>query len=280
VLNIPNLLTLAVIFGFMWTAVSLLPSVVRLFQERYRLRVTGLSRELDKFFVHIQASHLIGGALGLGAVLGILTQSWVLGGSAAIAAVFVPRIVLAIWKSVRSAQFEAQFMDALGLISNALKSGLDIATGVELVATNMTPPVSEEFGLVLNAYRLGAPLEGALVDMTRRIRSRVLETAVSAINIQRETGGNLVKTFDQMIQTVREETKLQKKVRALSAQGKLQVAVLAVLPWGLAVFLYFISPDMFTPVLQSPAGQAILIALIVWEIIGILITKRIVTVDV
>ena len=62
-------------------------------------------------------------------------------------------------------------MDALILISNALRSGLDIASGIELVASNLKPPISEEFGLVLNAYRLGAPLERALMDMTTRIQS-------------------------------------------------------------------------------------------------------------
>ena len=77
---------------------------------------------------------------------------------------------------MRSTQFDAQLMDALILINNAMRSGLDISTGIELVATNMKPPISEEFGLVLNAYRLGASLDSALMELTRRIRSRPLET--------------------------------------------------------------------------------------------------------
>jgi tight adherence protein B len=171
-------------------------------------------------------------------------------------------------------------MDALILVNNAMRSGLDIASGIELITTNLKPPISEEFGTVLNTYRLGGSLESALSDMTRRIRSRSLETAVGAILIQREMGGNLVKTFEQLIQTIREESKLQKKVQALSAQGRTQIAFLAVFPWGLALLFYMLSPDMIGPALRNPLGQVILIGLIIWEGIGILVTKRIVTVDV
>lgn len=171
-------------------------------------------------------------------------------------------------------------MDALVLMGNALRSGLDIATGIELVTTNMKPPISEEFGLVLNAYRLGSSLEDSLLAMTRRIRSRTLDTVVVAIILQRETGGNLVKTFEQLILTIREENKLQKKVKALSAQGRTQIGFLAVFPWIMAVVIYFMSPEMVKPALEQSWGQFALAGMVVWELIGLVITKRIVTVDV
>src|SRR5205085_7945807 len=102
--------------------------------------------------------------------------------------------------------------------------------GIERVAVSSKPPISEEFGLVLNAYRLGTPLEVALMDLTERINSRTLETVIYAINIQRETGGNIIKTFDQLVMTIREETKLQKKARSTSAQARAQIVVPAGFP--------------------------------------------------
>ena len=191
-----------------------------------------------------------------------------------------PKIILTIWKDIRSSQVDAQLMDALLVISNSLKSGLDIAAGIERIATTMPPPISEEFGLVLNAYRLGAPLESALMDLTSRIRSRALETAVYAITIQRETGGNLIKTFDQLVLTIREEGKLQKKVKALTAQGRMQIFFLAGFPWALALLFFFLSPDFMQPALAKPWGQSVVLFLLVWEAIGILVTKKIVTVDI
>jgi len=268
------------VFSFMLTVVNLLPSVVSTFQARYKDRFGHLSREMDSFFIHLKATYIVIGSIALGIVLGVVTGSWILGITLAILGVFAPKIALAVWKNIRSAQVENQLMDALVLINNALRSGLDIASGIELITTNMKPPISEEFGTVLNAYRLGGSLETALVDLTRRVRSRPLETAVGAVLIQREMGGNLVKTFEQLIQTIREEAKLQKKVKALSAQGRTQIAFLAVFPWGLAVLFYMLSPDMFGPALVNPIGQAVLVGLAIWEAIGILVTKRLVAVDV
>jgi tight adherence protein B len=213
-------------------------------------------------------------------VLGWVTGSWVLAGFFLVVGLVAPKMALTVWKNVRSAQFDEQLMDALILIGNALRSGLDIATGVELVATNMKPPISEEFGLALNSYRLGGSLESALMEMTKRIRSRTLDTVVLATILQRETGGNLIKTYEQLIQTIREEGKLQKKVRAISAQGRTQIAFLAVFPWGMAAILYMLSPEMIQPALTQSWGQLALAVMVVWEMIGIVITKRIVTVDV
>jgi tight adherence protein B len=279
-INLSHLTVFLSISAFMMAAVNLLPAVVKRVQDRYLDRIGSSSRELEKFFVRIKIPHMLGGAVVMGALLGWATGSWVLATSVAVVGLVAPKAVLTIWKSIRSTQFDAQLMDALILIGNALRSGLDIATGVELVTTNMSPPISEEFGLALNTYRLGGSLESALTEMTRRIQSRALETVVSAIILQRETGGNLVKTFDQLVQTIREESKLQKKVKALSAQGRTQVAFLAVFPWALSAVLYFLSPEMIQPALADPWGQAALAGLIVWELIGILVTKKIVTVDV
>jgi tight adherence protein B len=279
-MSFSQLMLMLAVFSFMMTAVNLLPSVVRTIQERYKGRFGNASRELDKFFVHMKVTHVVIGSLVLGAGLTYATGSWALGIAVVITGVFAPKIMLAIWKEVRSAHFDAQLMDALILINNAMRSGLDIATGIELVATNMKPPISEEFGLVLNGYRLGTPLESSLQDMTQRVRSRILETTVTAVIIQRETGGNLIRTFEQLVQTIREETKLQQKVKAVSAQGRTQIVFLAAFPWVLGAGLYFISPEMMRPALESPTGQLVLIGLVIWEVLGIIVTKRVVTVDV
>ncbi len=279
-ITFPHVMVLFAVFGLMMTAINFLPPLMTSAQEQYKRRFGGRSRELDQLFLRMKPSHILIAALGVGVLIGVLTQSLIFGSLAVASGVFAPRIVLSLWKDMRSSQFEAQFIDALTLINNALKSGLDIATGLELVAANTKPPMSEEFGLVVNAYRLGASLDNALMDMTNRIQSRGLETAISAIIIQRETGGNLIKTFEQLVATIRDENKLQQKIRALSAQGRTQITFLAVFPWLLAVLFYFISPDMFGPALSNSWGQAVLGFLIIWEILGIIVTKKIVTVDV
>jgi tight adherence protein B len=268
------------VFFVCYGIVALIPNLFAAYRERYQTSSRRTARELSKFFINIKPTQIFIGSAVLAILMGVLSGSWVIGIALAIAGAFAPRILLSVWKEIRSTQFEAQLMDALLLLGNSLKSGLDIVAGIERVATTMKPPISEEFGLVMNAYKLGTQLETALMDLTARINSRTLETVVYAVNIQRETGGNIIKTFDQLIMTIREESKLQKKARAMSAQARTQIAFLAGFPWVLGVVFYFAAPDFMQPALANPWGQITLVFLILWEIVGVLVTKKIVTVDV
>ena len=273
-LSIPRLAVTISVFFLMLGIANILPHLLNLYRERYIANLIKTTRELNKFFITIKPSRIIIGAMVLGALLGLATGSWVLAGAFALTGILAPRVVLAIWKDIRSTQFEAQLMDALLQMGNALRSGMDIAAGIELVATNLKPPISEEFGLVLNAYRLGAPLEEALLEMTTRIKSRTLETVVYAINIQRESGGNIIKTFEQLVITIREESKLQKKVSAITSQARTQIYFMAVFPWCIGLLLFVLNRDLMLPALENPIGQVIVLVLIIWEALGILVTKK------
>lgn len=277
--SLTHLAVLISMFFLMWTITSMIPQWVQRYREKYQANLLRTTRELDKFFLNVKPLRILLGAGLLGVLAGVLTGSWVLAGVLCVTGLFAPRIILSIWKDVRSKQFDAQLIDALTLMGSTLKSGLDIVSGVERVAGNMRPPISEEFGLVMNAYRLGTPLEMALIDLTQRIKSRTLETVVYAINIQRETGGNIIKTFDQLVITIREENKLQRKMAAVTAQGRTQIGFLALFPWALAVLFFFMAPDFMMPALANPWGQLTLVFLVVWEMIGVIVAKRIVTVD-
>jgi tight adherence protein B len=279
-MSLTHIFAFVAVFSVMLGIVELIPGIFNAYRDRYNASSRRTARELDKFFLTIKPTRVLIGSIVLGIFLGYYAGSWIIAAVIASAGIFAPRILLSIWKGIRSEQFDAQLMDALILISNSLKSGLDIVAGIERVAGTMKPPISEEFGLVMNAYRLGAPLEAALIDLTTRINSRTLETVVYAISIQRETGGNIIKTFDQLVATIREEGKLQKKVAAITSQGRTQIYFLAGFPWVLAIIFYFLSPDMMQPALASTPGQLVLVFLVIWEIIGIMVTKKVVTVDV
>jgi tight adherence protein B len=270
----------ASVFFVVLSIIGVIPGLFKTYRESYQSDAQRTARELSKFFLNIKPIQILTGSVILGALLGAATGSWVLALVLMAAGLVAPKLLLSLWKEIRSAQFEAQLIDGLLLISNSLRSGLDILSGIERVANSLKPPISEEFGLVLNAYRLGTPLETAMLDMTTRINSRTLETVIYAVNIQRESGGNIIKTFDQLILSIREESKLQKKVRAMTSQGRSQIFVLAGFPWVLAIVFAVMAPDLLKPARESSIGQIVLVFLIVWEIIGIVITKKIVTVDI
>lgn len=277
--DLSHLSIMATVFFITLTIVGLLPDLIKTYRERYEVESRKTTRELTKFFITVKPGKIVAIFAAAGLAFGLLTRSWVFGFTIAACGVAAPRVMLRIWRDIRTRQVEAQLMDALILIGNSLKSGLDIAAGIERVALDMKPPISEEFGLVINAYRLGTPIEIALMDLTERIPSRTLETVVYAINIQRETGGNIIKTFDQLVTTIRDESKLQKKVEALTAQGRSQVMFLSVFPWLIGLVFFFLAGDMMRPALQSTVGQVVLVLLVFWELIGILVTKKIVQVE-
>jgi len=278
-----HLFLLVAVFGVMLAAVNILPPILQDWRDRRKQqagRTEGAAPSPRFSLQRLNTLPRIIGALVIGGILSAVTQNIAPVLIFLALAVAGPKVWETFQRERRIQQFDNQLLDGLVLVNNALKSGLDIVTGIELIATNMKPPISEEFGQTLNAYRLGAPLEEALRNMTLRIRSRSLETAVSSIVIQRETGGNLIKTFEQLILTIREESKLQKKIQAISSQGRTQVTVLAFFPWVIGAVFFTISPDTMRAALSTTTGQLVLVGLVLWEGIGLMVTKKIVTVDV
>jgi tight adherence protein B len=268
------------VFFVMLGIVRAIPNLTEAYRERFQASSQRTSRELNRYFIQVKPAKIMAGAAILAVILGILSGSWVISVAIIAAGAVAPKIMLNVWREIRSKQFDLQLLDALMLLGNSLKSGLDIVAGIERISTTMKAPVSEEFGLVMNSYRLGTPLETALADLSQRINSRNLSTVVNAITIQRETGGNIIKTFDQLVLSIREESKLQKKVDAITSQGRTQIFFLAGFPWALGVIFFFMSPDFIQPALVHPMGQFVILFLVIWEIIGIIVTRRIVEVDV
>ncbi len=280
-----HLFILLSVFGVMLTAITVLPPLFVAWKERRQTRMMEETptRSGASAWANLQRAKqgpLIVGALLLGGIIYFFTNNLVPLLTLTVLTLTGPGLLKKFQRERRTNQFDAQLLDGLILVNNALKSGLDIATGIELIANNMKPPISEEFNQALNAYRLGAPLEVALRDMTLRIPSRALETAVSSIVIQRETGGNLIRTFEQLIITIREESKLQRKIQAISAQGRTQVGVLAFFPWAIGLLFFMITPETMQSAIEQPVGQLTLVGLLLWEGVGLLVTKKIVTVDV
>jgi len=236
-------------------------------------KITLFLQEMNPVHFMIMAVSI---GLGIGAALGNILVGLLLGVVLAVG----PRFYVTLQRNKRTEMMENQLMDALILMGNVLKSGLDMSAAIEMVSTNMKPPISEEFKQVLNAYQLGTPLETALLDMTKRVPSPLVETVIYVINIQRETGGNIMKTFDQLISTIREEGRLQAKLRSYTAQGKMQILFLAFFPWGLGIFFYFTSPEFMQPALNHWVGKVLIALCIAWEVVGVFVTRRLIQVKV
>jgi tight adherence protein B len=155
----------------------------------------------------------------------------------------IPRIYLSVTASRRMSAFDNQLSDTLNLWVNALRSGYSVLQGMEAIATELPPPVSKEFERVVQEVRLGLGMEEALNNMYNRVPSEDLDLVITAVNIQREVGGNLAEILDTISFTIRERVRIKGEIKSLTAQGRISGWVVGLLPLALAGLLYMINPD-------------------------------------
>jgi tight adherence protein B len=192
----------------------------------------------------------------------------------------LPDFVLRFMENKRLEKFEIQLLEGLNSLSNSLKAGFSFPQALAQVVRESDPPFSQELGLVLKENKLGVSLEKALINLTRRVPSEDLELVVSSIVLTRELGGNLATIFERLAHTIRERMKLKGKIDALTSQGRMQGWVVGLMPLVLGVIIAFISPDMIQAFFNSLVGWFLVGLMIVFEIIGALVIKKIVTIDV
>lgn len=143
----------------------------------------------------------------------------------------------------RLQRFDEQLPDMLNLMVNGLRAGFSTMQAMESVAKELPPPICDEFRRVVQEMQLGIPMERALDNLLRRIPSPDLDFVVTAINVQREVGGNLSEILDTISYTIRERVRIKGEIRVLTAQMRTSGQALSVMPVALAVFLWFLNRD-------------------------------------
>jgi len=202
-------------------------------------------------------------------------------GLAAGAYVFtLPAKYAAFVREKRKLKFETQLVEALGTMSNALRAGFSINQAFESVVENGEPPISQEFAMLLQQLRVGMTFEDALLSMDNRMKSDDLTLVVTSIDIARRTGGNLTEIFDRISETIRGRMRIQMRVRTLTAQGRMQGKIVSCMPLVLGGFMFLLKPGMMIPFVFSLGGAACLGGALVLIVLGWLVIKKIVTIDV
>lgn len=190
------------------------------------------------------------------------------------------RVVVKVLKRRRLERFNKQLVDALSGMSNALKAGFSIQQAFETVVQENESPISQEFAMFLQQLRVGVRFEEALADMEKRVGSDDLTLMTQAIEIARQTGGNLTEVFDRIADTIRERQRIEGKIRSLTAQGKMQGRVVSLMPFLLGFLLYMLDPQMMIVFVRSPVGIGILILMLLMQVCGAYFIRKIVNIDV
>lgn len=251
------------------------------YEQKY---IKGAERRLDDLYLTIPTSHLIYlsvlSFVLLAMMAGTITGSFVLGLTFGLLGLLVPEFLVRQLRKRRCERFGMQLVDALMTMSNALRTGFSLPQAFQLVQREMDDPISQEFRLLNTETRLGVPMEEALQHMVERMPSEDLDLFVTAVNISREVGGNLSEVFDNIGSTIRERQRLAGKIRSLTAMGKMQAGIICSLPVLMAVVLNFTNPEMMQPLFYTPLGWLLFGVIVILEVFGILVIRKIVNIDI
>lgn len=239
------------------------------YQEK---KVRDSAKRLDNMFIRVPAKKLFLAhtlsPLALGIIGFLLTGQMLIALIAAALGLILPTIIIKMLDTQRRDKFQGQLVDGLMIMGSSLKGGLSLLQSIEALVEEMPAPISQEFALVLREHKMGTPLNESLERLNKGMRSDELNLIVNAISVARETGGNLPQIFAQLIHTIREKTKLLGKVKTLTTQGRLQGAIMCLLPIGFAVVVYSMNPGFFDIMLQYELGRILLGYAVISQLIG------------
>jgi tight adherence protein B len=209
---------------------------------------SSIAKELARADIKLKVGEFIAFAFGVSlliAFLGWITSggSWFAGGVGFIIGAFLPRIYVNMQKSKRLVRFNDQLADMLNLMVNGLRAGYSTMQAMEAIAKELPAPISDEFRRVVQEMQLGITMEAALDNLLRRIPSLDLDLVITAMNVQREVGGNLAEILSTISHTIRERVRVKGEIRVLTSQQVYSGRFLSLLPVILLVALYFMNRD-------------------------------------
>jgi tight adherence protein B len=261
---------------------SQIPAVDRLL-SKFRFS-KGLQRLIDQAGIPMKAGALVLGMLSLGGLLALLVGFYVdnllLPAAIGLVGACVPLIYVLRKKAKRTFQFESLLPEAIDLMSNALKAGFSLESALSMVAKEIPDPLGIEFAVAFEEQNLGVGLADALTNMKNRVESEDLGLLITAILIQKKTGGNLVEILEKIGSTIRERFRLKREVRIFTAQGRFSGLVLVLLPMIMTVIILAVSPDYLKTLLVERAGNYLLGTAIIMQLLGIWVIRRIVNIKV
>ncbi len=183
-------------------------------------------------------------------------------------------------RSRRLRKFEEQFPDVLEFLSRAMRAGHAFSVSLEMIHSEFREPVSGEFKRAFDEQNLGMPLELALSKMGERIPSMDVHFFVSAVVLQKRTGGNLAELLDKLAYLIRERFKLRGRIRAISAHGKMTGTTLSLIPVCVAGMMCWVNPDYARFFVEDETGKMLVVASVVLQLIGYGIIRKIVSIEV
>ncbi|HYG98773.1 MAG TPA: type II secretion system F family protein [Terriglobales bacterium] len=261
---------------------SEIPALNRLLSRSQR--ISRLQRFLSQADMKVRAGKFLLIAATSAAFVGLIGMLWsrsvlvmlVLG----LLGLAVPFAYASFRRTQRFHRFEELFPEAIELLARAVRAGHAFTTALELIANELNEPVSGEFRKLFEEQKFGLPVKDALLNLAERVPLVDVKFFVTAVMLQRETGGNLAEILDKLSYVIRERFKILRQVRVYTAQGRLTMMILMGLPPLLVVMMMFVSPTFIKVLFTDPIGHLLLVIGVVLQTIGFLLIRKIIHIQV
>jgi tight adherence protein B len=237
------------------------------------LQQSGLRWSVSQLLIAMVA----GGGVGL--VLGWKFNFFVFSGLSSLifgaAGALLPLLYVNFKRQRRFDAFEEQFPEALDFLARSMRAGHAFSVGLEMLGEESPEPLGLEFRTLFNEQNLGAPMEVAFANMVRRVPLLDVRFFVSAVMLQKQTGGNLSEILVRLAYIIRERFRLKGQVRAASAHGRMTAIILTLMPIALMIGLFFVAPGYLQGMANDPDGKYLILAALIAQILGYFFIRKI-----
>ena len=193
---------------------------------------------------------------------------------------FIPYAYASHMRTKRFQKFEEKFPEAIDTLARAVRAGHAFTTALEMIANEVSEPVAGEFRQLYEEQKFGLPVRDALLNLADRIPLVDVKFFVTAVMLQRETGGNLAEILDNLSYVIRERFKILRQVRVHTAQGRLTMVLLMALPPTIVVLMLMLNPGFIRPLFTDPIGHALIVGGITLQTMGYFVIRRIIRIQV
>lgn len=247
-------------------------------------RVSLLQKMLAQGNVDVRAGNFlvlcVGSAVALAAIAFIAGGNLIFGWAGALAGFFIPYAYASHMRNKRFQKFEEKFPEAIDTLARAVRAGHAFTTALEMIANEVSEPVAGEFRQLYEEQKFGLPVRDALLNLADRVPLVDIKFFVTAVMLQRETGGNLAEILDNLSYVIRERFKILRQVRVHTAQGRLTMVLLMALPPTIVVIMLLLNPGFIQPLFADPIGHALIVGGITLQTLGYFVIRRIIRIQV
>jgi tight adherence protein B len=247
-------------------------------------RVSQLQKLLAQGNVNTRAGNFLilcaASALILATIAFFAGGSFVFGWAGAILGFFLPYAYASHMRTKRFQKFEEKFPEAIDTLARAVRAGHAFTTALEMIANEIAEPVAGEFRQLYEEQKFGLPVRDALMNLTERVPLVDVKFFVTAVMLQRETGGNLAEILDNLSYVIRERFKILRQVRVHTAQGRLTMVLLMALPPTIVAMMLMLNRGFIQPLFTDPLGHALIVGGITLQTMGYFVIRKIIRIQV